>query len=634
MDFTKISFGDKFIYIIVLVTTLIYGLSLSNDYNIDDSLYVNNDLDGKGFFQSIELIFTTPSFTEQDGVVHEYRPASKLFFYLEKTIFGKNPFISHAINLVLYLFLLWMIWKFLYTKIGEKCKPFFLISVLLFAVHPIHTEVVCNIKAREELLVSIFGIASLYLLYKYCKQSKVNHLILMMLFFFLSMMSKKNGVLFLPLLAFFHFIWNKKYWSKQTLIVYFGLCLTVVVFFVLHDTLESSERVLLIYENPLIGAKVTFLEKIATGFYCIGRYCVLLVYPHPLSSYYGYLVIPVVTFNSILAWFGVFIIAGVTLFGLYNLKNKKPFGALALGFVVILLAISNLVEPIPGLVAERLAFIPSLVFIPFLVLLLFKIGNWLKFPKTVIYVAFLVIGLSYSILSFQRTFDWKNNIALFKKDLSAYPENLKLWVELGNVYFRESENPLLTFNEKQDKLLQARRYYTKALLLAPNKDLTISIAEIDCMTGNEKNCNEGINNTVLKKPFAKYNQFLLDYYLQKGDTLKAISSLELLLKENPQNLKGYETLNRMYFKTQQNQKGILLLEKLIQKFPKSPLGYAEMANFYLTEKDTLKALPFIEKAALKSPKNPAVITFLISYYSKKKNTEKVNKYSNLLNISF
>ncbi len=46
-----------------------------------------------------------------------------------------------------------------------KNIPVAFVAALIFAVHPVHTEVVANIKGRDELLAGIFFLLSLFRTY-------------------------------------------------------------------------------------------------------------------------------------------------------------------------------------------------------------------------------------------------------------------------------------------------------------------------------------------------------------------------------------------------------------------------------------------------------------------------------------
>lgn len=610
--------GYNFIYFIVFITFIVFSFSLTNDFNIDDQLYINNRYQGQPFIAVIKSIFTQPTFVEMDGVQHEYRPVAAMLFFMEYRLFGMHPFVGHAINLLLYLFLIWGIWHVLFFRLAAFYQSVLRISILIFAIHPIHAEVVCSIKAREELYVILFGFAALYFLYQCLLQSKPSKYGWMLLFFLLALLCKKSGLLFLPIFVLFHYLWSKQYWSKQTLFLYAAWLMTSVVYIFIHDNLESTGRVLFFYENPLISNTYSFEQKAATSLFIIGKYAWMQIYPHPLSCYYGYPVIPILSFSSILPWMSLCFFGLLVIFGWIWWRNKNPFGAIGLALSVTVFAISNIIEPIPGLFADRLAFMPSLFFVPLFCVVVLKILKSLAIKKSVQCLVIVSFATFLGVSSFSRTFDWKDSSTLFMADLKSYPNNLRLLTETGNVFIQAAKEEQLSFEEKQNHLIAARKNIDLALLITPNDFKLKQVkAELDCLTGKDSACAVAMNSGVLPKPFFRYYESLTQFYEKKQDTLKIIFYLEKAIAVEPGNLKIYEQLNRLYFLTNKTQNGIDLLQNVIRQFPNSPLGYAEMANYYLSVKDTLKALPFIEAAAIRPPKNPAVIQFLIDYYSHK-----------------
>jgi len=63
----------------------------------------------------------------------------------------------------------------------KKGVPFYFsipfIATMLFAGHPIHTEVVANIKGRDEIMSLLFSLLALFAAVKYVKTQKITDLI-------------------------------------------------------------------------------------------------------------------------------------------------------------------------------------------------------------------------------------------------------------------------------------------------------------------------------------------------------------------------------------------------------------------------------------------------------------------------
>ncbi|WP_163401224.1 glycosyltransferase family 39 protein [Flavobacterium fluviatile] len=625
-----VSFKYNFVLIILIVTTLLYFNSLSNDFNIDDHLYYNEELANKDITEAVKIIFTEPSFTQVDGLKHEYRSVSKLLFYLEVKIFGMNPFVSHTISLLFFQSFLILLWYFIKKVIQFKDSFLAEASILLLAVHPLSTEIVCSSKAREELYVVLFGLVAVISLFKYLKTNKKTYLISLFVCYILAILSKKTGILLLVILPLLFYMWSEELKIKKSIIfsglLFFVGYLTIYV----HDQLESGDRVLLFIENPLVNQNVTILERIKTGFDVIGKYITTILYPKHLSSYYGYPLFDVIKDFSVHFFIGLlFFMFGIPL-GIYLFLKRNYYGFFLLSTVVILFSFSNIPELLPGVFADRFGFIIMLFMVPLLVKLVTIIASAAKGSNQLKYYVLVLSILFLSMLSYKRSLQWKDLETLFTADVQSYPENHKLLLELGNFYFEKAlaEND---FSEKEKSLITGRKYYEKSIAVFPDNQMVKSNLEIiSCKLGNEKKCNDFILKSNSTRDKEQYLMYLHDYFLNKKDTLKAIKYLEKILIINPDYQRGYETINRLYFKSGQEEKGIKILEKFIAKYPESPLGYAEMANYILTKKDTLEALPYIEKAAIRKPYNPGVLSFLINYFQKKNNYKKTSYYNSIL----
>ena len=87
------------------------------------------------------------------------------------------------------------------------------IAALLFAVHPLHTEVVANIKSSDEMLSFLFAFLAMNVFLKYSQSGKITQLLVGGLCIFLAYLSKETVITFLviiPLVFFFYRSENKK----------------------------------------------------------------------------------------------------------------------------------------------------------------------------------------------------------------------------------------------------------------------------------------------------------------------------------------------------------------------------------------------------------------------------------------
>ncbi len=166
---------------LVLFTAAIalYIYSISFDYVLDDQIVLTNNAFTQKGIDGIKDILTKESFVGRFGeqrdlvVGARYRPLSIVTFALEYEFWGLNSTLSHLINVLLYAFLTLLLYRVLCVFFVKKIAtqwyfslPF--IIALLFVVHPVHSEVVANVKGRDELMASIGALAALYYSFKIC----------------------------------------------------------------------------------------------------------------------------------------------------------------------------------------------------------------------------------------------------------------------------------------------------------------------------------------------------------------------------------------------------------------------------------------------------------------------------------
>jgi hypothetical protein len=174
-------FKSRWVYLVLaLVTFSIYANTLTHDYTLDDAILITeNAFTKKGFAGLIE-IFTHDTFygffqeEGKDRLVSggRYRPLSHAMFAIEHGLFGLQPWVGHLVNLFCYVFVVCSIF-FVTVQISRNILQketgivFASLVAILFAIHPVHTEVVANIKSRDEILVLAGCIWSLYFAFRY-----------------------------------------------------------------------------------------------------------------------------------------------------------------------------------------------------------------------------------------------------------------------------------------------------------------------------------------------------------------------------------------------------------------------------------------------------------------------------------
>ena len=90
-----------------------------------------------------------------------------------------HPRWGHIGNILLYAFTILLLFRILHIIFPPKNKEWYLtlpfIATLLFTIHPIHLEVVANIKGRDEIMAFLGSLGAMYFTLKYIAKDNIIH---------------------------------------------------------------------------------------------------------------------------------------------------------------------------------------------------------------------------------------------------------------------------------------------------------------------------------------------------------------------------------------------------------------------------------------------------------------------------
>lgn len=483
--------NNKFKYIqaivILLFGFLLYANTITHEYAVDDMIVVQkNKLTQKGF-DGIADIMTTDAFYGFFGEDYKfvaggrYRPLSIVTFAIEVELFGSNkPHISHFINALLYgitcmlIFLLLLkLFKQYPSSALQVTVPF--IAALLYTAHPIHTEVVANIKGRDEIMGMMFSILTLLFSVKYIQQKNVLALLLTLVSFVLALLSKENAITFLAVVPLtLYFFTSAK--IKDHAVIIAPMLVIAGIYVVLRQkftgveiTADTSE----ILNNPFVNA--TYAEQLATVAFTFWEYWRLQIFPHPLTHDYYFNQVPIISWDNVKAIFPFFLNAAIVGWALLKLKSKNVFSYAILYYFITISIVSNILFTVGIAMNERFVFMSSLGFCIILALALVKLGNYIKektWQSNEVLNPSLTLGmlaiilLGYSVKTFARNLDWKDDFTLFAADYLNSPNSAKIKNSYGGELITQSdkvEEPL-----KTEYLKKAEKVLGEALKIYPN----------------------------------------------------------------------------------------------------------------------------------------------------------------------
>jgi hypothetical protein len=229
----------------------LYVNCIPNGYNMDDELVtINHRLTSKGI-SAIPEIFTSTYYKDAMGYAYEYRPVVLTSFAIEHEVFGDKPFVSHFINVMLYGLCCILLFRVLLRIMpgGNVLVP--VAITLLFAAHPAHTEIVCSIKNRDEILGFIFSLLTCLTAFKVVNNFK--WIWLLPLLFTIALMSKLSVLPFVLIIPMTIILFTNAEFAKVMAVTFL---LALSSFFVLTN--PPSEK-LFITAGFLIAAVVMFI---------------------------------------------------------------------------------------------------------------------------------------------------------------------------------------------------------------------------------------------------------------------------------------------------------------------------------------------------------------------------------------
>jgi protein O-mannosyl-transferase len=624
-------FNRKVYLLIFALVFVLYGNSIRNNYALDDNFVTvitpekpNNPRIEKGIY-GIPTLFTT-HYIESSSQSFEYRPLVLVTFAIEYQFFGSNPHVSHLISILLYALTCMLLFTILSALLKKYNLIFPLLIVFLFIIHPIHTEVVDNIKCRDELLSFLFGMCSLHYFLKSIETEKRKFVFLGILFLFLSLLCKKTAMLFIVIIPLTIYFFTS---AKLKQILMFALMLVITFFmynFLRSNLLHHAKgiREFVFFENPLYY-EPDFLTHIPMAFYTLGYYIKLLIFPYPLCCYYGYNTIPLPGWSSPFFMFSVVFYFAIGIYALIKLPKKSILSYGILFYLAGVFPFANIIQPVVGIVGERFIYFASFGFCiaaAYLLLTLFKIDVRAnsKFKAALVFIL-----LVYSSLTIARNTKWKDMFTLFRNDVQHFENSCNLhYLIADNLYPKIFSTPN---GAKRDSIITEATFHFKKTVQLLEEGIKKyptdyydfnNIGSVYINVFNDVySAQPYFKKCITIKPtlaIALYNFAFC--YEKKNLPDSAIFYYEKAIATHNTYLLVYVQLHLLYVNKHEFLKALICDEKAIRQMPENAQLRVNLGNSYMLIKDTLKGVEQYVKAIELEPNDTnlrrQVITFLKS----------------------
>jgi tetratricopeptide (TPR) repeat protein len=459
---------------------IMYGRTIGFSYACDDrAAIVDNRFTVKGFagipgILSHDLFYGI--FGEQVDCLQggRYRPLSLITFAVETQFFGVATWVYHLNNLILYgltgFLLFYVLRRLLRRMRGRGALLIPLAASLLFMAHPLHVEVIANIKSRDEELALILSLIAFIFSLRYFERGKLFDLVFAGLSLFLGLMSKESAVVFcilIPLSAWVVLSAEKRRIIAVSASLGIGTAAYLIIRQLVLGTIHAHTTDLI--NDPFLEA--TLAQRYATIFYTLLLDLKLLFFPHPLTfDYYPYH-IPLVSWADWRPLAGLLANGALVVAAIIGILRKRVWALVIWAYLLPLSIVSNLVVPIGVFMAERFLYLPS---IAFCLLASWVLVEWIpgrvngKSKSGIILSAavFAVMVVAFSAASFDRAAAWKDDYTLATTDVKTSPESVKSNSMAGDEERRRADT-IADPMAKRELLANADRHLRAALTVFP-----------------------------------------------------------------------------------------------------------------------------------------------------------------------
>ncbi len=338
---------------------------------------------------------------------------------------------------------------------------------------------------------------------------------------------------------------NLMCWLAFIMLFYLGMRLLAVK---LKPGVPDTE----ILNNPYLLANGE--ERFCTKAYVLLKYLILQAFPKTLSSDYSYNTIIYRHFTSWDFIASLILHIGMVYAGIKLTLKKHILGFAIMTYIVFALLIGNVLMDIGATMGERLIFHSNIGFCiaaAWLILQGFeKLSSInINVRKVALTVIVLVIGFLFGCKTWERNFDWKNDVTLFLKDVNTMPNSVLV---LGNAGARWVD-------------------------LADTKEVTgIKVVGQDSTRFNDYNGTLHITDEEVKQGGYKDKREAALY--------KGIGFLKHAVELHPRYVNGYLNLGLAHFKLRKDFEALYYWKNAERLYPNNPY----LRNYYAVYYNDLK----------------------------------------------
>jgi Tfp pilus assembly protein PilF len=438
------------VYLALFVLACVpYMNTLSNSFVYDDGLQVlQNPLVQNA--HNFGKIFTAELWEFEGNESHSkyYRPLMTLAMFALHEIYGDVPIGYHIANVALGGLVVCLLYAVTIRWTGNSLIAW--LAACIFALHPIHSEVIAWITAITDLEGILFVLLAFWLFLDLPNVgARVFHKhVLMTAAFALAMFSKETVAPFVVLATLFeHFYRTGRENTSLSIKMgrYVPLWAVLVGYFCIRRVLLGALQPAAYHLN------LSWSGIVLTGFALFAKYLGKLAWPYPLQAFYT---IP--PRNSV---FDPLVLAGLLMAALilaltWTLRRRQPVVSFGLLWLLLFLG--------PALnyrwfgmtpFAERYAFLPSVGFCWCVAIAGAELwrraaipasgsGDWQRLrlvSRAALLSSVAIVAILCVVHIWRRNTDWRDDQTFYKKILQDEPGAAVIRTNLGAIYLEQGK---------------------------------------------------------------------------------------------------------------------------------------------------------------------------------------------------
>lgn len=510
--------------IILAVTGLAYLDSFRNQFLWDD-LHLIVDNPAIKHWSLAPGLFLSELFPH--GVLSRYyRPLQALTYLLDYQIWGLHPVGYHLTNVLLHAGVALLLQRLAVVLLRNTTAG--LVTALLFAVHPIHTEAVTYIAGRSDPLAALFMLAALLWFARDPRPGLSGRRMLSLGAFLLALLAREAAMVTLLLLVLIDRVPAPRDDGASEPTPWRHVAIRLVPYAaVLAGYLGLRAAVVGLAPLASAPAHVPLYLRLCTTAKVVLEYLALLLVP--IDQHMERLIQPAASCLTAPVLAAMFLIGAMAAVAVACRRTAWPVTLGLAWFFVALLPVSNLV-PLSTFMAEHWLYVPSMG--------IFLIAGWgvsrlaergWAQPAT---TGVLIALVAYGGLTMRRNLDWRDGLTFYQATLRLAPNSARAWTNLGHAYHEAGDTE------------KAREAYQRALQLNPAAaDVVQNLGVIQATKGHARQARAAYELAMaMDSSLADPHNNLGNIYREQGRYEEAEREFREALRLNPSHAAAYNNL--------------------------------------------------------------------------------------------